>query len=132
MVNIWALCAIQYAALHCIFLSSQHLELRKSRFRMYHPCPKVKRVERSGPGDEIRLLGSRTQDQDNYVTTLLTGIFFISLSFCSLYCMRSYYYSLESKHIQFCFLTFFFNLMLISNIFLTFLLSSHATLLRAA
>jgi len=45
---------------------------------------------------------------DNYVITLLTGMFLISLSFCSLYCMRSYFYSLESKHIQFCFLLFVF------------------------
>lgn len=107
MVNICALCAIQYAALHCIFLSSQHFRGEEIKIQDVPSLTKVKRVERSGPGDEIRLLGSRTQDQDNYITTLLTGIFFISLSFCSLYCMRSYYYSLQSKHIQFCFLFFF-------------------------
>lgn len=106
MVNIWALCA--YLGNMLPYIVSFYLHnIEEIKTQDVPSLPKVKRVERSGSGDEIRLLGSRTQDQDNYVTTLLTGIFFISLSFCSLYCMRSYYYSLESKHIQFCFLFFF-------------------------
>ena len=63
MVNICALCAIQYAALHSIFLSSQHFRDEEIEIQDVPSLPKVKRVESSGPGDEIRLLGSSTEDR---------------------------------------------------------------------
>lgn len=63
MVNICTLCAIQYAALHSIFLSSQHFRDEEIEIQDVPSLPKVKRVESSGPGDEIRLLGSSTEDR---------------------------------------------------------------------
>lgn len=111
MVNIWALCALQYAALHFIFLSSQHFRDEETEIQDVPSLPKVKRVESSGPGDEIRLLSSSTQDHRQLCHHSPHRNVFDFLSFFSLYCHEIIFYSLNQST-QFCFsLFFFFNLM---------------------
>lgn len=122
MINIWAVCAIQYTALNSLFLSSQHFTDEEIEIQDVPSLPKVTGVERSGPGEATRHLGSSTQDlRQLRHCSPNKNVFDFSVSFCSRYCMRSYFYSLESKHIQFCFLLFF-HLMSFSGIFPTYCL----------